>query len=672
MSFIINRNLKIVTKETSKAIGYAVNAFLRDLKKVFIQGGPDNFSLVLELKRMDAEKFQLETKKDELYLRAGDDLGFIYGIFWISRELLGIQNFWFWNDERIKIKKEEVLVDDFHYESTPYAVKFRGWFINDEVLLHTWMVDRDKDKPWEMVFEALLRCGGNMVIPGTDKNGKKYKQMAANMGLYITHHHAEPLGAEMFSRAYPDLHASYDEYPELFQGLWKKAIEEQKDSKVIWNLGFRGQGDCPFWENDMRYDTPEKRGTLISNLIKIQYEMVKEQNPNAFCCTNLYGETMELYKEGYLDIPQDVILIWADNGYGKMVSRRQNNHNPRVRSMPEKGDSGMHGVYYHVSFFDLQAANHITMLQNAPDFVKKQLEELKEYKVDQFWIINCSNVKPHVYYLDFIASYWKDGEIDIQKHLKEYITTYYGIENLQEIAHCLRDYHKYAVSYGKEEDEHAGEQFSNYVTRMLVSQCMRNVGEPAVELLWFANTDTLMGQVKKYAEICSLGEKNYGKYLSECESLFYSMKSDAKSLFHDSILLQARIHFLCFSGALCACSGMLEMANQNWKKAFYHTGCARKLYQKANASLRACEKGKWHNFYQNECLTDIKQTAYILEGFMHYLRNMEDGPAFYKWQREFLYSEKDKKVMLVLNMENHLTDLEIFELMKEADFGSME
>lgn len=23
--------------------------------------------------------------------------------------------------------------------------------------------------PWEMVFEALLRCGGNLVIPGTDK-----------------------------------------------------------------------------------------------------------------------------------------------------------------------------------------------------------------------------------------------------------------------------------------------------------------------------------------------------------------------------------------------------------------------------------------------------------------------------------------------------------------------
>ena len=26
-----------------------------------------------------------------------------------------------------------------------------------------------QEYPWEMVFEALLRCGGNLVIPGTDK-----------------------------------------------------------------------------------------------------------------------------------------------------------------------------------------------------------------------------------------------------------------------------------------------------------------------------------------------------------------------------------------------------------------------------------------------------------------------------------------------------------------------
>lgn len=74
-----------------------------------------------------------------------------------------------------------------------------------------------------------------------------------------------------------------------------------------------------------------------------------------------------------------------------------------------------------------------------------------------------------------------------------------------------------------------------------------------------------------------------------------------------------------------------------------------------------------HGFYENECLTDIKQTAWVLEGVMSYVRNLGDGPHFYRWQREFLYPEEDKRVMLVMNMENHLRDEELFALMEARE-----
>ena len=190
-------------------------------------------------------------------------------------------------------------------------MRFRGWFINDEVLFDEWKPRKENilpgamdygktvedSFPWEMAFEALLRCGGNMVIPGTDFNAHKYKKLARDYGLWITHHHAEPLGARMFARAYPDLEASFDKHGDLFRGLWQEAIEEQKDCKVIWNLGFRGQGDRPFWADDPTYETPAARGKLMSDLILEQYNLVKASDPKAVCCTNLYGETMELYKD---------------------------------------------------------------------------------------------------------------------------------------------------------------------------------------------------------------------------------------------------------------------------------------------------------------------------------------------------------------------------------------
>ena len=49
---------------------------------------------------------------------------------------------------------------------------------------------------------------------------------------------------------------------------------------------------------------------------------------------------------------------------------------------------------------------------------------------------------------------------------------------------------------------------------------------------------------------------------------------------------------------------------------------------------------------------------------MGYLRLLGDGPHCWKWQREFLNSEEDKQVVLILNMENHLTHREVYELMR--------
>ena len=45
---------------------------------------------------------------------------------------------------------------------------------------------------------------------------------------------------------------------------------------------------------------------------------------------------------------------------------------------------------------------------------------------------------------------------------------------------------------------------------------------------------------------------------------------------------------------------------------------------------------------------------------MGYMRNLGDGPDFYKWQREVTYSENDCKVVLITNMENHMTDWELY------------
>lgn len=668
----LNYQTKIKVKTEiaeQKSVKKAIQNFYRDLKKACLFTEETGAEVWLVEEACQEEGYRIKIKDGHLEINAQDDLGFIFALYALSKDVLGILEFWFWNDQKIIPKESYEISEEYELKNPDYAVKYRGWFFNDEVLLHTWMLDRNKDKPWEMAFEALLRCGGNMLIPGTDRNSIRYHHLAADMGLWVTHHHSQPLGAEMFARAYPGLNPSYEEHAEKFHALWEQGIQNQKGTKVIWNIGFRGQGDYPFWVNDPKYQTTEARGELMSQLTKMQYDMVKKEDTNAVCCTNLYGETMELYRDGLFKLPDDVIKIWADNGFGKMVTRRQENHNPRVPALPTEGKEERHGIYYHVSFYDLQAANHMTMLPVSPEFIKRELQETLEHGCDDYWLINCSNVKPHVYFLDMITQIWKDGTVDIDAHRKEYLTKYFGKASADKMEAVWKQYADYTVPYGPNEDDRAGEQFLNHPVRMFLCQYMKDKNQRAGDMLWATKEETLEKQVHWFFDLCQKSSKKYETYLQACERVNTELEEeDAKCLFEDSLLLQVKMYALCLKGAVLASESILDAIKEDYPMAFYKAGKARKLYEKANETMREREHGKWHKFYENECLTDIKQTAWVLKAYMSYVRCLDDGPHYYKWQREFLYSEEDRRVMLVMNMENHLEDDEIFGLMEEK-FG---
>ncbi|MCR4922540.1 MAG: glycosyl hydrolase 115 family protein [Lachnospiraceae bacterium] len=662
-------------KPESEAVQYAIKALRRDITNACFDSELNGIEIAFEQNESIKEECFEIKKESKLIISASDDLGFIYGLYYISKIILGINEFWFWNEQVIKKKEKYIISDNYYYKSDPFKVRFRGWFINDEVLIDNWKIDDDNDKPWEMAFEALLRCGGNMTIPGTDENAHIYWKLASKMGLRITHHHAEPLGAEMFSRAYPDKEASFDKYPELFEKLWRDAIERQSGHKVLWNLGFRGQGDRPFWSDDPKYDTDEKRGCLMSKLIKKQYDIVKSYDKHAVCCSNLYGETMELYKKGFLKLPDDVIYIWADNGFGKMVSRRQGNHNPRVYALPEDESEGMHGIYYHASFYDLQAAAQMTMLPNSPDFVIKELRNAYAKKADQYWIINCSNIKPHAYYLELISKIWKDPELcsDSDKYTEAYCNKYYGSGYVKQISDIYKEWPKYSPQYGPNDDDHAGEQFPNHGSRVLTSALITNFSKNAPsnsssvdEWKWFSDKATLKEQVKDFKRIVVPASEGYREYLSKCEIVLNGLLVETKEIFEDTFVWQVRYLYYSYLGAVHLCNAIEAVVNRNdapdYIESFYEAGLASEAFKTGYKMMRRTEKGAFKGFFVNDCEADIRQSHYVAKGLMSFVRFLGDGPHFYKWQRKFQKNAGGEKVLLILRTQKHLTDEEMWNI----------
>lgn len=690
--FILNKNTKInIPIKVTKPVKNAIDVLLRDVNKVFntkyfeknneIDTKFDaDYSRINELKTEINIKYSSENIKREQFrinfecsgsgkaamnILAKDDLGIIYGLLYISTEYLSVDPFWFWNDKEPETR-EYVEIPMKEYLSPIPKVRFRGWFVNDEVLLAGW-----KDKPcdeevWRPVFEALLRCNGNMVIPGTDVNSKLNRRLASDMGLWITHHHAEPLGAEMFLRAYPNKEPSYDKNSEFFEKLWIDAVKEQKDMNIIWNLGFRGQGDRAFWDYDSSYNTPEARGKLISKLIRRQYDIVKEYVKDPIFSTNLYGEIMELYKEGYIEFPENVIKIWADSGYGKMVSRRQGNHNPRVYALPGTKDIGPHGMYYHVTFYDLQAANHLTMLPNTPDFVNEELNNAFDLKADEFLIVNSGNIRPHTYMLDLVSEIWNEGYINIKEHRLNFIRRFHS-EHIEEIDTCLERFFTIPVQYGVHEDERAGEQFYHYPARQIISHWIQGkVNETDDLLLWATGNISFDEQVKWYKDKCSVSLSKWEELKEECLKLCDLLNEKEKRLFSDTLLLQVIIHETGCKGAIKLCKSYEAYKDGNYALSYAYASSSMEECKETLNSMKDAEHDKWVDYYRNDCETNVKLTLYCLDNLRRYIRVLGDGTNFCNWQKEYVVPECDRNIALLLITNNHLEDNELAQcLMKE-------
>lgn len=656
--FLLTGNVRIFGETESRPAARAAERFCRDVKKTLTEKDGGVSRIYFDCYHcMEEEAWEIRVSESDIQIRTSSDLGLIYAFHYLSERFLGIQPFWFWLDQKMELRKT-VRIPAGRYHSERPAVTCRGWFINDETFLGRWNPNDDEAYAWEMAFEALLRCGGNMVIPGGLHNFDRYSTLASDMGLKLTHHHVEPLGAEMFSTAYPHLQPSYSRYPQQYEALWRAAIEKRKHQPAVWAVGFRGQGDCPYWESDSESAkiSEAEKGQFLSRVIKRQYDMIRDEIPDAVICTNLYGEMMELYRGGYLTLPEDVIRVWGDNGYGKMVTRRRGNHNPRTEALPasDREAKGRHGLYYHISFYDLQAASHTTMPPFAPEYYQRELNQAYTRGLSDYWIINCSNIRPHAPLLLLAAKLWQNPSCETADFYEEFASLYYR-DRTKEIASLYRRYADAAIRFGDNEDEVAGEQFYTHSVKILARQWMADAGKAADHFMWVKPAETLEEQIDWLAGRTEGKEAEYLEYLNACET--------ASPEIEDTLTLQVSLHYLGCCGVSHFCQAWKLRGENHGLESFYECGLAAEAFAEADRRLRAAEKGIWKNFYQYDCFADYKFTAHILRRLMGCIRDLGEGPDYYRWQM-WLYNQETGNGEIITNLENHMTEAEFFLRLK--------
>lgn len=605
--------------------------------------------------------FRFVNKGDasELHIVGRDELGVVFGMLHYSHCMLGIDPFWFWA-EIPPARQKTVFVSPDNYDSLKPKVRYRGWFVNDEVCLIGWKEQYPPgEEVWLPVFEALLRCGGNMVIPGTDlpRSGVHHK-LATEMGLWLTHHHAEPLGAEMFLRAYPGKQASYQEHPELFEQLWEEAIQRQKEEKVVWVLSFRGQGDKPFWENDPNFDTSAKRGNLISSVVRKQHDMIVRHVKEPVCCMAMYGEIAELYKQGHIEVPKGVIKVWADNGYGKMVSRRHGNLNLRVPALPAPEDGGLNGVYYHVTFHDLQASNHLTMFPSKPKLIAEELEQAFSVGADEYLLVNSGNILQHLYPLDLVSKLWMFGRADSGEQLQHFTERLYT-SNQQDISRLYFDYVECTIPYGPNPDDRAGDEFYHHPARQIMGHWMRGEKECDDKLIWAAGHESFLKQVRWFGEKAEASVPGWEELKKRCLSLLQELSVEESHRLRHQFLVQIELHLSGAQGLTSICRSYEAFEAGEYPLSFVYASEALWYYRKSEQALREAEEGQWKHFYRADWLTNVANTIEHAEIVRKFVRIQGDSPDMFLWYKEYLMPETEKHIYLENTHRNPLPDDEL-------------
>ncbi len=319
---------------------------------------------------------------------AGADMrGTIFAIYEFSQRVLGVDPMYLWTDKQPAKRASIALPADFARTWASPVFKYRGFFINDEDLLSGWIPGSEKEhtgislKTWDMVYETTLRLKGNMVVPGTWIFPDDAQVHAATeRGLIVNQHHAIPLGVNV-ARWPADVPYNYSTHPEILERAWTNAVALYKpDEEILWSVGLRGLSDSSYASLDesVRNNDP-LLGQRISDAIADQMKIVRAKYPNAQFVTDLWQEGARLMQEGYLKIPPEVSLVWADTGYGDMQDGG-------------KAAAGQ-GMYFHVAMMNGQA-NQLTEMVS-PAIIQEELGRYIKAGATAYFLVNTSDVRPY-------------------------------------------------------------------------------------------------------------------------------------------------------------------------------------------------------------------------------------------------------------------------------------
>jgi Glycosyl hydrolase family 115/Gylcosyl hydrolase family 115 C-terminal domain len=402
-------------------------------------------------------------------IAGSDQRGAIYGAYDVSK-VIGVSPWHWWDDVPARHQDALFVLPGRHTQGTP-AVKYRGFFINDENPdTGTWAPGFFgpglapccpgglNHKYWEKIFEVMLRLKANYLWPAVW--GRAFAEddpvnhaTAKAYGVVMGTSHEAPMmrGIEEWNRhavaAVRDsagniVTPGHDPYggtgewsfrrnENAIKAYWRDGIQRMvdEDFEGVVTLGMRGNGDVSLPDGD----GIDLMQNILASERQILGEVTGEDVTTVPQVWTLYKEVQRYWDKG-LRAPDDVTVVFTDDNWGNMRKLPD-------QALPARG--GGYGMYYH---FDYVGGGRNYKWVDTANLANtwEQLSTAYQYGVNRLWVANVGDMKNEELPLQFFLDYaWDPSNVPLDRlddWERQYAAENFGPALADAIADVLHEY----------------------------------------------------------------------------------------------------------------------------------------------------------------------------------------------------------------------------------------
>lgn len=582
-------------------------------------------------------------------LTGADMRGAIYAIYQFSQTWLGVDPMYLWTDKQ-PVKRTSITLPAAFAHTFPSPVfRYRGFFTNDEDLLSGW-IPAPKGahtgislQVWDSIFETILRLKGNMVVPGSWIFPDDAQiEAASRRGLIVNQHHATPLGVNV-ARWPEGVPYNFSTHPEILERAWTNAVATYKpDDEILWTVGLRGLSDQSYSELDpsVRNNDP-LLGERVSKAIADQMAIVRARFPNARFITNLWMEGDRLKREGYLKIPPEVTLVWADTGYG---------------DMQDGGEvAAGQGMYFHVAMMNGQADQLSEMVPVAR--IQEELGRYIKAGATGYFLVNTSDIRPVAMTARAVMDVaW--GGVPNQTtdadgaYYRAWASEEFGPKSAAALESVYKEYFAAPALRGSFGPPGAGpignferwygDQFYHTEARKLLLEKLsvhQVYSIPSQSPKWApagrvrsGTPDSRKEELARDIEKCAAAQPRWDAVWAHAVDAEKLVDPARRNYYQEQVLTMITINRESNRMLLELAQALQAEDAGDLPTAKTDTAEALRALDAVRQSMSAAEYGKWKNWYRGDWLTGVYRTHEIVQDYANHLKDpMAKLPAPTEW-----------------------------------------